>query len=83
MSGSLYPHELSGGMKQRVCIALGIILTPELIIADEPTSALDVVTQRQVMQTLKDIQEKIGSGLILIGHDMGLMAQSVDELGGS
>ena len=76
----LYPHELSGGMKQRVCIALGIILTPELIIADEPTSALDVVTQRQVMQTLKDIQEKIGSGLILIGHDMGLMAQSVDEL---
>lgn len=78
--GQLYPHELSGGMKQRVCIALGIILTPELIIADEPTSALDVVTQRQVMQTLKDIQEKIGSGLILIGHDMGLMAQSVDEL---
>ena len=78
--GRLYPHELSGGMKQRVCIALGIILTPELIIADEPTSALDVVTQRQVMQTLKDIQEKIGSGLILIGHDMGLMAQSVDEL---
>ena len=67
-------------MKQRVCIALGIILTPDLIIADEPTSALDVVTQRQVMQTLKDIQEQIGSGLILIGHDMGLMAQSVDEL---
>ncbi|MCV6594158.1 MAG: ABC transporter ATP-binding protein [Silicimonas sp.] len=79
-AGRLYPHELSGGMKQRVCIALGIILTPELIIADEPTSALDVVTQRQVMQTLKEIQEKIGSGLILIGHDMGLMAQSVDEL---
>lgn len=79
-TGKLYPHELSGGMKQRVCIALGIILNPELIIADEPTSALDVVTQRQVMQTLKDIQAQIGSGLILIGHDMGLMAQSVDEL---
>ncbi|MEO0635537.1 MAG: ABC transporter ATP-binding protein [Pseudomonadota bacterium] len=79
-TGNLYPHELSGGMKQRVCIALGIILNPELIIADEPTSALDVVTQRQVMQTLKDIQSKIGSALILIGHDMGLMAQSVDEL---
>jgi ABC-type glutathione transport system ATPase component len=76
----LYPHELSGGMKQRVCIAMGVILTPELIIADEPTSALDVVTQRQVMQTLTDIQNKIGAGLILIGHDMGLMAQSVDEL---
>ncbi|MCK0149169.1 ABC transporter ATP-binding protein [Marivita sp. S6314] len=79
-TAQLYPHELSGGMKQRVCIALGIILNPDLIIADEPTSALDVVTQRQVMQTLKDIQAKIGSGLILIGHDMGLMAQSVDEL---
>ena len=78
--GRLYPHELSGGMKQRVCIALGVILTPELIIADEPTSALDVVTQRHVMQTLKDVQDRIGAGLILIGHDMGLMAQSVDEL---
>ncbi|MYK32250.1 MAG: ABC transporter ATP-binding protein [Boseongicola sp. SB0670_bin_30] len=78
--GSLYPHELSGGMKQRVCIALGVILNPELIIADEPTSALDVVTQRQVMQTLKDVQQRIGAALILIGHDMGLMAQSVDEL---
>ncbi|MEM6738780.1 MAG: ABC transporter ATP-binding protein [Pseudomonadota bacterium] len=78
--GRLYPHELSGGMKQRVCIALGVILAPELIIADEPTSALDVVTQRHVMQTLTDVQTKIGCGLILIGHDMGLMAQSVDEL---
>jgi len=79
-TGQLYPHELSGGMKQRVCIAMGIILNPDLIIADEPTSALDVVTQRQVMQTLKDIQREIGSGLMLIGHDMGLMAQTVDEL---
>jgi ABC-type glutathione transport system ATPase component len=78
--GRLYPHELSGGMKQRVCIALGVILTPDLLIADEPTSALDVVTQRQVMQTLRDVQARIGAGLILIGHDMGLMAQSVDEL---
>ncbi|MEL6957373.1 MAG: ABC transporter ATP-binding protein [Pseudomonadota bacterium] len=79
-TGRLYPHELSGGMKQRVCIAMGILLNPELIIADEPTSALDVVTQRQVIQTLKDIQQKIGSGLMMIGHDMGLMAQTVDEL---
>ncbi|MEM9854451.1 MAG: ATP-binding cassette domain-containing protein, partial [Pseudomonadota bacterium] len=79
-AGELFPHELSGGMKQRVCIAMGLILNPDLIIADEPTSALDVVTQRQVMQTLNDIQKEIGSGLILIGHDMGLMAQSVDEL---
>ena len=79
-AGRLYPHELSGGMKQRVCIALGAILSPDLIIADEPTSALDVVTQKQVMHTLAAIQERVGSGLILIGHDMGLMAQSVDEL---
>ena len=79
-AGRLFPHELSGGMKQRVCIAMGLILNPDLIIADEPTSALDVVSQRQVMQTLRDVQAEIGSGLILIGHDMGLMAQSVDEL---
>ena len=79
-TGQLYPHELSGGMKQRVCIAIGVCLEPDLIIADEPTSALDVITQRQVMQTLREVQGKIGAGLILIGHDMGLMAQSVDDL---
>ncbi|MGX9356698.1 ABC transporter ATP-binding protein [Roseobacteraceae bacterium S113] len=78
--GQLYPHELSGGMKQRVCIAIGVALKPDLIIADEPTSALDVVTQRQVMLTLSEVQGQLGAGLILIGHDMGLMAQSVDEL---
>ncbi|MBO6604845.1 MAG: ABC transporter ATP-binding protein [Roseicyclus sp.] len=78
--GQLYPHELSGGMKQRVCIAIGVCLQPDLIIADEPTSALDVITQRHVMQTLREVQDKIGAGLILIGHDMGLMAQSVDDL---
>ena len=78
--GRLYPHELSGGMKQRICIAIGVCLDPDLIIADEPTSALDVITQRHVMQTLRDVQAKIGAGLILIGHDMGLMAQSVDDI---
>lgn len=78
--GRLYPHELSGGMKQRVCIAIGVALEPDLIIADEPTSALDVITQRHVMQTLREVQGRIGAGLILIGHDMGLMAQSVDEI---
>ncbi|MCT8158681.1 ABC transporter ATP-binding protein [Pseudoruegeria sp. SHC-113] len=78
--GRMYPHELSGGMKQRACIAIGTALNPELIIADEPTSALDVITQRQVMETLRRAQESLGSALILIGHDMGLMAQSVDEL---
>ncbi|MDE2789121.1 MAG: ABC transporter ATP-binding protein [Paracoccaceae bacterium] len=75
-----YPHELSGGMKQRACIAVAIALKPRLLIADEPTSALDVITQRRVMQTLDRVQGELGSGLILIGHDMGLMAQFVDRL---
>ncbi len=77
----MYPHELSGGMKQRVCIAFAISLRPSLIIADEPTSALDVVVQRQVMQTLRQVQEEIGAAVILIGHDMGLMAQFADRIG--
>ncbi len=78
---SMYPHELSGGMKQRVCIAIAISLRPSLIIADEPTSALDVVVQRQVMDTLLKVQEELGASIILIGHDMGLMAQVVDRVG--
>ncbi|MDQ2787483.1 MAG: ABC transporter ATP-binding protein [Chloroflexota bacterium] len=77
----LYPHELSGGMKQRVCIALGIALQPKVIIADEPTSALDVVVQRHVMQTLGAVQQRLGASVILVGHDMGLLAQFVDRLG--
>jgi peptide/nickel transport system ATP-binding protein len=77
----MYPHELSGGMKQRVCIAIAISLRPSLIIADEPTSALDVVVQRQVMDTLLKVQEDLGASIILIGHDMGLMAQVVDRVG--
>jgi len=79
--GDMYPHELSGGMKQRVCMAIAISLRPKLIIADEPTSALDVVVQRQVMDTLLKIQEDLGASFILIGHYMGLMAQIVDRVG--
>jgi len=78
---NMYPHELSGGMKQRVCIAIAICLSPKVIIADEPTSALDVVVQRQVMDTLQVVQTDIGASIILIGHDMGLMAQVVNRLG--
>jgi peptide/nickel transport system ATP-binding protein len=76
----MYPHELSGGMKQRACIAVAICLRPKVIIADEPTSALDVVVQRQVMATLARVQQELGAAVILVGHDMGLMAQFVDRL---
>ena len=76
----MYAHELSGGMKQRVCIAISILLQPQVIIADEPTSALDVVTQRQVMETIDRVQKEINAAVILIGHDMGLMAQFVDKV---
>ena len=77
----MYPHQLSGGMKQRVCIAYAMSLRPSLIIADEPTSALDVVVQRQVMQTLGQAQEDLDAAVILIGHDMGLMAQFARRVG--
>jgi oligopeptide/dipeptide ABC transporter ATP-binding protein len=77
---NMYPHELSGGMKQRVCIAMSIGLKPQVIIADEPTSALDVVVQRQIMDTLDTVQAELGAAVILVGHDMGLMAQFVDRV---
>ncbi len=77
---NMFPHELSGGMKQRVCIAIAISLRPKVIIADEPTSALDVVVQRQVMATLDRVQQELGAAVILIGHDMGLMVQFVQRM---
>src|ERR1700735_5719175 len=77
----MYPHEPSGGMKQRACIAIAICMRPKVIIADEPTSALDVVVQRQVMATLGRVQQELGAAVVLGGHDMGLMAQFVDPLG--
>jgi peptide/nickel transport system ATP-binding protein len=76
-----FPHELSGGQKQRVAIAIATVLNPRVIVADEPTSALDVVVQRQVMLTLGKVQEGIGAAVILIGHDMGLIAQFADTVG--
>src|SRR5690606_10956229 len=76
-----YPHQLSGGMKQRVCIAMSIALKPSLILADEPTSALDVMVQKQVLATLGRVQRDLGAAVLLIGHDMALMAHFVSRIG--
>ncbi len=75
-----YPHQLSGGMRQRVTIALATILWPKLIFADEPTTALDVVVQRGVIQMLKDVQQTEGSTLVLITHDIGVHANLADRI---
>jgi peptide/nickel transport system ATP-binding protein len=76
----LYPHELSGGMRQRICIAMATALEPRLLIADEPTSALDVVVQRAIAETLLEATHRLGASLIVIGHDLALQAQMVDRL---
>jgi peptide/nickel transport system ATP-binding protein len=76
-----YPHQLSGGMRQRVTIALATILWPKLIFADEPTTALDVVVQRGVIQLLKEIQKKKNSTIVLITHDLGVHANLADRIG--
>jgi peptide/nickel transport system ATP-binding protein len=71
----LYPHELSGGMKQRVCIAIAICLHPKVIIADEPTSALDVTVQQQILRLLRQVSEETGAALIFISHDVAVVAE--------
>jgi len=76
----MYPHELSGGMRQRVIIAMSLILNPILLIADEPTTALDVVVQRGIVQLLKEINKKFGVTILLITHDMAVHAQIVDRM---
>jgi len=76
-----YPHQLSGGMRQRVTIALATILKPRIIIGDEPTTALDVVVQRGVVQLLKDIQRKLQNTIVLVTHDMGVHANIADRIG--
>jgi peptide/nickel transport system ATP-binding protein len=76
-----YPHELSGGMKQRVCIAMAMLLGPKLIIADESTSALDVISQRVVLQTLLEVRARLNAAIVLIGHDLALQAQVADRVG--
>lgn len=75
-----YPHQFSGGMKQRVVIAIAMICNPELIICDEPTTALDVTIQAQIMELLKSMQVKEGKSIILITHNMGLVAEMADEV---
>ncbi len=75
-----YPHEFSGGMKQRVIIAMALACNAEIIIADEPTTALDVTVQAQIMDILKEVKEKYNLSLILITHDMGIVAQNADKI---
>jgi oligopeptide/dipeptide ABC transporter ATP-binding protein len=75
-----YPHELSGGMRQRVMIAMALSCRPDLLIADEPTTALDVTIQAQVLALLKELQEKLRMAFILITHDLGIIAETVDQV---
>ena len=75
-----YPHEFSGGMRQRVMIAMGIALDPDVLIADEPTTALDVTVQAQIMELLSDLQAETGMGLLLITHDLGVVAEVADRV---
>ncbi len=77
----VYPHQLSGGMRQRVTIALAALMKPRIMIGDEPTTALDVVVQRGVIQMLKDIQKKLKNTIILVTHDMGVLANIADRIG--
>jgi oligopeptide/dipeptide ABC transporter ATP-binding protein len=75
-----YPHELSGGMKQRVMIAMALLSEPQLLIADEPTTALDVTVQAQILHLIKELQRRIGAAVLFITHDMGVVAEMCDEV---
>lgn len=75
-----YPHELSGGMRQRVMIAMGLMASPQVLIGDEPTTALDMTVQKEILQLLKDLQKQEGMALLIITHDIGVVAEMADEV---